>query len=122
MTTPSRAASRTAVGRAAESTVAAWLEARGYVVLGRNIRVGRDEIDVVALDGSTLVCVEVRARRRGAMVHPLESITASKRARMRRAALRCAVERGVREVRVDVAAVIDGEVDHIENAVDFSGA
>lgn len=110
------------MGRAAESAVAAWLEARGYVVLGRNVRIGRDEIDLVALDGATLVCVEVRARRRGAMVHPLESITASKRARMRRAALRCATERGEREVRIDVAAVVDGAVDYIENAVDFSGA
>lgn len=113
-------ASTTARGRAAEALVASYLEARGWVILARNARVGRDEIDLVALDGATLVCVEVRQRRKGAMVSALASVTPAKQRRMRRAALRLAAEREARELRVDVAAVTDGEVDLVENAVDFS--
>lgn len=112
--------STTARGRAGESLAARYLEDSGYVILARNLRVGRDEVDLVALDGATLVCVEVRARRAGSMVHPFESITAAKRARMRRSASRHAIERSVRDVRIDVIAVIDGQIDHIEGAVDFS--
>ncbi len=100
--------------------MARWLEDKGYVIVARNLRVGRDEIDLLALDGATLVCVEVRAWRAGTMVHPLESITAAKRARMRRAAMRHAADRAVRDVRIDVAVVVDGAVEHLEGAVDFS--
>ncbi|MFO0603096.1 MAG: YraN family protein [Polyangiales bacterium] len=113
-------ASTTSRGRAAEALVAAWLEARGWVVLARNLRVGRDEVDLLALDGAVLVCVEVRARRRGAMVSALATVTPAKQRRLRRAALRLAADRDARELRVDVAAVTDGEVELIEGAVDFS--
>jgi putative endonuclease len=112
--------STTARGRAAEALVAAFLEARGWVILQRNARLGRDEIDLLALDGATLVCVEVRARRPGAMVDALSSITPAKQRRMRRAALRCAVSRQTQEIRIDVATVTDGAVELLENAVDFS--
>lgn len=112
--------STTARGRAAEARVALYLEQHGYVVVARNVRVGRDEIDVVAYDGATLVCVEVRSSRAGAMVHPLESLTAPKRLRMRRAAMRHAASLGLRDVRIDVVAVVDGVIDHHVGAIDFS--
>ena len=112
--------STTARGRAGEALAAQYLEDKGYVILARNLRVGRDEVDLVALDGATLVCVEVRARRAGAMVHPFESITAAKRARLRRSASRHSIERGICDARIDVIAVIDGQIDHLEGAVDFS--
>ena len=54
------------------------------------------------------------------MVPALASITPAKQRRMRRAALRYAAERQARELRIDVAVVADGEVDLLENAVDFS--
>ncbi len=112
--------STTARGRRGESLAAAWLESQGYIILARNLRVGRDEIDILALDGETMVAVEVRAHRRSAMVHPLESLTATKRARLRRSAVRHAMDRNQQSVRIDVVTVTDGEIDHIPNAVDFS--
>ncbi len=114
--------SSTARGRAAETLAASHLEQKGFVIVARNQRVGRDEIDIIALDGATLVCVEVRSCRAGAMVHPLETLTAAKRARMRRSAARHSVERRVADVRIDVVTVVDGVPDHIEGAVDFSEA
>jgi len=50
-------------GRAAE-TLSAWsLRLKGYRVLARGYRVPAGEIDIVALRGSTVVFVEVKARR-----------------------------------------------------------
>lgn len=49
-------------GRDAEDRAAAELSRRGYVVLARNARTRRGEIDLVAKDGDVLVFVEVRSR------------------------------------------------------------
>jgi putative endonuclease len=87
------------------------------VVLHRNLRVGRDELDLVTLDGGTLVAVEVRSARSGALVHPLESLGARKLQRLQGALLRFASGLGHRDVRIDVATVIDGVVDHLPGAV-----
>ena len=54
-------------GEAAEGLVARRLEAAGWTILGRNVHVGRRELDLVAVDPGpppTLVIVEVRWRRR----------------------------------------------------------
>jgi len=48
-------------GWSAEEYAAQRLEGMGYRVLGRNVRVGRGEIDIIAQQGSTLVFVEVKA-------------------------------------------------------------
>jgi putative endonuclease len=82
--------------------------------------VGRDEIDVVALDGRVLVVVEVRTRAPGSLADPLETITPAKAARLRRAALRYLAEHDAEELRIDVAAVRGTEVELVENALDFS--
>lgn len=52
-------------GDAGEAAVAARLEAAGWTVLGRQVRVGRRELDLVAIDPGppgALVAVEVRWR------------------------------------------------------------
>ena len=50
-------------GNAAEALAAAHLEQAGLHILLRNYRVRGGEIDCIALDGQTLVFVEVRLRR-----------------------------------------------------------
>ena len=50
------------LGRAAEDLAARMLEDRGLRILGRNLRTGSGEIDILALDGITLAVVEVRLR------------------------------------------------------------
>ncbi len=79
------ARARTELGRRGESAAAEWLAARGYAVIGRNVRVGSDEADIVAIaPGGSLAVVEVKARR-GAW-HPEERVDHVKRARMARLA------------------------------------
>jgi putative endonuclease len=48
------------LGRRGERAAVAALRRAGYRVLARNLRTPRGEIDVVALDGETLVIVEVK--------------------------------------------------------------
>lgn len=51
-----------ASGQAAEDAACLHLEAAGYQILARNYRARVGELDVVALEGSTLAIVEVRYR------------------------------------------------------------
>ncbi len=59
-------ASHMRTGRRGEEIAVRYLRAEGYVVLGRNVRFGKDEIDIVAFDPSDRVIVfaEVKARAR----------------------------------------------------------
>ncbi len=62
--------------------------ARGWTILARNLRVGRDELDLVALDPgppAALVVVEVRRRGRRDFGLAEESLDHRKRAALRRA-------------------------------------
>jgi putative endonuclease len=84
-----------AVGLAAESLVADRLTASGWTILARNVRVGRLEIDLVAIDPGPpgrLVAVEVRARRRIDFGLPEETVDARKRGRLRTALGRLMVD------------------------------
>jgi putative endonuclease len=82
---------RTAAQRAgddAEARVAAHLEAAGWRVLATHVRVGRAELDLVALDPGPppmLVIVEVRWRSRRDYGLPEETVDHRKRARLHRA-------------------------------------
>lgn len=80
---------RGAIGAAAESAAVEHLRCAGWLVLGRNLRVGRDEVDIVAQEpgepGVTVV-VEVRARTGAGFGAAEESVDARKVARLYRAA------------------------------------
>src|SRR3954465_1109454 len=54
---------RRRTGQIAEDLVAERLAAQGWEILERNARTRYGELDIVALDGSTLVFVEVKAGR-----------------------------------------------------------
>lgn len=96
---------RARTGRIAEELVARWLSEHGFAIVGRNVRVGRLELDVVARRPGLLVVCEVRARR-GSLVDPAETFDVAKRVRTRRAALEVwsRLGRGC-ALRIDAAAV-----------------
>ena len=107
------------LGPRGEDLAAAWYAERGWRVLDRNWRSGRDgELDVVATKGGVLAVCEVKARSSVAFGTPLEAVTPAKQARIRRLAaayLRTAPIRA-RAVRFDVAAVLDGRLEVVEDA------
>jgi putative endonuclease len=65
-------------GASGEEMAASYLERMGWRILGRNIRVGRGELDIIAADGGELVIVEVRTRRIGA-ISPSETTVGPKK-------------------------------------------
>lgn len=78
-------------GDAAEQLVADRLVAAGWTILARNVRVGRAELDIVAIDPGPppeLVVVEVRFRTRRDFGLPEETVTHRKRALLRGGLLR----------------------------------
>ncbi len=114
------------LGRAAEEAASDHLVARGFRILGRNVRIGPLELDVVARDGALVALVEVRARREGALVGALASITPEKQRRLLRAAAGLLAAppfdlTGVTRVRIDVCIVHvsrDGvRVEHLAGAL-----
>ncbi|MGY3339024.1 putative endonuclease [Streptomyces filamentosus] len=72
-----------ALGRYGEELAARRLTETGLHILARNWRYGRaGEIDIVALDGDTLVICEVKTRRIGRFEHPMAAVTPHKTARL----------------------------------------
>jgi putative endonuclease len=119
---------RQRLGRRAEDLVAARLRGLGWRIVARNARLPSGELDLVALDGSTLVFVEVKAGRRGAQIgpeRPAHAVGRRKQLKLRRLAREWLAERrgpsGVSGYRFDVVGVSFGEdgladVDHIRAA------
>ncbi len=121
--------SRLRTGARAEQIVAERLAADGWRILARNARTREGELDIVALDGRTLVFVEVKAGRQGSRFgpeRPVLSVDWRKQLRIRRLATAWMAARRdlppYREIRFDAVGVsFDGsgrllEVDHIQGA------
>ena len=119
---------RQQLGRQAEQLVATTLERSGWRIVGRNVRLPSGELDLVAVDGSTLVFVEVKAGRAGTALgpeRPAHAVGRRKQLKLRRLDSEWIAERrgssGVAEYRFDVVGVRFGEdgltdVDHIRAA------
>ncbi|AKF07064.1 Hypothetical protein DB32_004213 [Sandaracinus amylolyticus] len=99
---------RAETGSEAEALVAAKLASQGFAILGRNVRVGRLELDVIARRGSMIVVCEVRARSSARIAEPVESIDRAKIARIRRATAQWLTTAGLGgvSVRFDAASVV----------------
>ena len=83
----------TELGRRAEAQALAHLEARGLKLLERNFRCRGGEIDLVMLEGQTLVLVEVRSRASAAFGGAAASVGARKQRRLILAAKRLLLTR-----------------------------
>lgn len=107
------------LGRRGEDAAAGYLAGIGWTILDRNWRCSEGEIDIVAHDGRVPVVCEVKTRRSTRFGDPLEAITETKAARLRRLAWRWAAAHGARgtAVRVDVLGLVaDGDgftIDHL---------
>ena len=113
-------------GREGEARAAAFLAARGFTILARNARSAAGEIDLVALDGETLVFCEVRTRRSRRQGGALESVTPLKQRQVVRVAewfLTRHPELQARPIRFDVVAIdVRGDEAAIEHVADAFGA
>jgi putative endonuclease len=100
-------------GDAAEDLVANGLAVDGWVIVGRQVRVGRHELDIIGIDPGPpecLVFVEVRWRAQRAFGLAEETVDWRKRAHLREAAWRWMEESRTpaRPVRFDLVVVEPG--------------
>lgn len=77
---------RRGVGAHWEGIAARFLGERGLEIVGRNYNCRLGELDIIALDGGTLVFIEVRFRRSRHYGSASESVEAHKQATILRAA------------------------------------
>lgn len=120
---------RRSLGARGEALAAAHLAREGYRIVGRNVRAGGVELDLVASRGGLRVFVEVKTRSGRQLGLPEEAVDARKRARLIRGASAWLREHGsrVRRVRFDVIAVewsADGSwtLRHLPSAFDAADA
>ena len=78
-----------AVGKSGERMAAEYLQSLGYRIYDRNVRLGRDEIDIIAYDPAdkVVVFVEVKTRAKSDPdFQPELNLTPAKKRKMQRAA------------------------------------
>ncbi|MHC4135260.1 MAG: YraN family protein [Planctomycetota bacterium] len=97
---------RRELGRSAERTTERLLRRAGLVILARNWRAAGGELDLAALEGETLVFVEVKARR-AEFPKNRPAVSRAQRRRTGRAARAFRDRFGVRELpfRYDLVTV-----------------
>ena len=87
-----------------------YLVRDGWTLLGRNVRIGRGELDLIVRRGGVLAFVEVKARRSTTCGAPEDAVDGRKRRQVSRLAELWLAARpwalhGVSDVRFDVVAV-----------------
>ncbi len=117
------------LGQRGESAAARFLRKKGYEIVARSDRQRLGEIDLVAVDGSTIVFVEVKTRRSHEAGHPADAVDPQKQRRLTRLALAFLKRHGLLEspARFDVIAVTwpadcrTPTIEHYENAFEAVG-
>jgi putative endonuclease len=92
---------------------------RGYRILGSNVWIAGNELDLIVRRGSALVFCEVKGKSGSGFGDPLEMVTAEKVRRVRRAAvawLATNPEHGGCDIRFDVVVERAGKLERIANA------
>ena len=101
------------------------LKAKGYKILGRRLRIGpRDEIDLVARSGDSLIFIEIKTRADEAFGRPFSAVDRNKQFHLARAAVRYLkrLKTQPANFRFDVVEIVGSQnsskpvIRHIENA------
>ena len=110
-------------GRLAEDLAHRYLQKQGMTVIARNYRTpsGSGELDIVAMEGETLVVVEVKSRSSTEFGLPERKVDHDKEVRVARGAEDFARRAGIPldKVRFDVLAIVfeeSTEIRHLRDA------
>ncbi len=112
------------LGKWGEDEAACFLERQGYVVLERDWKVGKRDLDIIALTESqeTLVFVEVKTRQSDDLQEPEEAVDKLKMRNLAIAANAYVKLHDVQlDLRFDIVSVVGKnsqveQMEHIENA------
>ena len=105
-------------GLAGEEQAIRYLLSRGWALVAHRFRVGHAEVDLIVRRGDLVAFVEVKTRRGEAFGSPFAAITGPKRRELVKVA-RVWVDRFGRPsdiYRFDCVGVVDGRLDHLEDA------
>ncbi len=105
-------------GLAGEEQAIRYFLSRGWALVAHRFRVGRAEIDLIVRRGDLVAFVEVKTRRGTAFGSPFVAVTGPKRRELVKVA-RVWVDRFGRPsdvYRFDCVGVVDGRLDHLEDA------
>ena len=102
-------------GRNFEDRAAAYLTSHGYTIITRRYTTRSGEIDIIALDGETLVFVEVKARALS-LESASRAVGFTKWSRLVQAAQDYVEQVGLpmRESRFDLVAISGEEIEHFK--------
>ena len=117
------------LGRRGEDAAARFLRKLGYTIVARGHRDNIGEIDLVAVDGRTIVFVEVKTRTTHDAGHPADAVDDAKQRRLTRLALSYMKRHDLLEcaARFDVIAVTwpvgrgRPTIEHFKNAFEPVG-
>ena len=108
-----------------EDIAISYLIRKGHKIIRRNYHSRHGEIDIISLDGDTLVFTKCKFRSSDNFGSPLEAVTITKQRRICHTAMCFYAASPYNEdknCRFDVIAVhSDGTVEHIENAFQYRG-
>ena len=95
------------LGRRGEDAAARYLRKLGYLIVARGHRDNIGELDLVAVDGRTVVFIEVKTRTSHDAGHPADAVDEAKQQRLTRLALSYMKRHDLLEcsARFDVVAV-----------------
>ena len=115
-------------GRIGENSAALYLEKKGFNIVGRNVYVGRFEIDIIAENGELLLFVEVKTRRqtpdsKGCYGRPASAVNYQKRASLLSAVRRYLYENKENtrqyQPRIDIIEVYVDPASHVYRTLDI---
>ncbi len=107
-----------ATGKDGEAFACTYLKQHGLQLVEKNYRCRYGEIDLIMLDQTMLVVIEVRVRKNNLYGGALESITAKKQAKIIRTTEFYLIEKKINKpLRFDVVAITGNtDVNWIKNA------
>jgi putative endonuclease len=94
-------------GQRSERAAAKYLRNLGYRIVAANVTVAHGELDLIAIDGTTIVIIEVRSTATDDPARPAASVDFVKQKKLTQAALRYLQAKGLlgANVRFDVLAI-----------------
>lgn len=115
------------VGKMGEDIAALYLQEKGYIIYERDWRSTHRDIDIVAVDGDTMVFVEVKTLTDSVFRAPEEAVDKKKIINLRKAINHYVKSHQIdRPLRFDIISIVGPEtnppvIEHFENVSLFTG-
>jgi putative endonuclease len=106
------------LGLQGEDLALEYLTGKGFILIGRNIKLFCGEIDILMQDKKDLVIVEVKTKSDASFGFASEMITYKKKRKLLQLAKALWQKFPQKKIRIDVVALDEDKIDHITSAVE----